>query len=344
MFDAEEFMRRGKIEPETWIYRDRPGYPIQFTGGELAISFDSNCEFAEGGRVLGELRRVATALLVRPEIEYRQTADGGLMRLEDAMSVVGGRALLVSDRSDFPFAVEPTLLLRTQEGDAYAAGLVRAELGSGGGTEAATIVAAVVDDSGEVGPVAERTVRPAGAGGASIASWGLKLDPGRHTLRVGLKAGNRAAVAPVELDVPDFDAPGLKTSSLLVFPETGAPANDDPEDPYAALTVGAMPLQPRFGNVFESTDEIQVVCVLYGGAVDTGTGKAALRTSFSFLKNGRPIAKDQPQILVTPMAVASMGPIPLSGFDPGRYVVRLEIEDQVAGKKEKREAAFEITE
>jgi GWxTD domain-containing protein len=346
MFDAAEFMRRGKLEPETWTYRDRPGYPISFTGGELKVAFDSNCEFAEGGRVLDELRRVAASLVVRPEIGYRRTADGGLMRLEDAMQVPSGGALLVSGRSDFPVALEPTLLLRTQEGEAYAAGLIRAELGAGEGTEAtATVVAAVVDDAGEVGPVAERTVRPAAvADGASIASWGLKLEPGHHTLRVGLKAGERAAVAPVELDVPDFDAPGLKTSSLLVFPETGAAPKDDPEDAYAALIVGTMPLEPRFGNVFTGADEIQVVCVLYGGEVDPATGKASLRTRFSFLKEGRPVAQDQPQILDTPMAVASVGPIPLSGFDKGSYIVRLDIEDRVANRKERREAVFEIKE
>lgn len=347
MFENDAYVREGALPPETWIYRDRPGYPISFTGGELSISFDSSCEFAEGGRVLDELRRVAVSLVVRPEIEYRRTATGGLERLENVMPVVGGRALLASGRSDFPLTAESTLLVRTREGDAYAAGLIRAELGADVDTTGAqaTVVAAAVDESGEIGDVAERKVRPAAQGdGAAIASWGMKLDPGHHTLRVGLGVGNRAAVAPVELDVPDFGAPGLKTSSLLVFPETSAPLSGDPGDAYGALTVGTMPIRPRFGNAFETADEIQVVCVLYGGAVDPGTGKAALRTRFSFLKGGRPVAQDQPQTLETPNAVASVGPVPLSGFDPGRYLVRLEIEDQVAGKKERREAAFEIKE
>jgi GWxTD domain-containing protein len=345
LFENDAYLRQGALAPETWTYRDRPGYPISFTGGALSIAFDSNCEFAEGGRVLEELRRVAASLVVRPEIGYRRSAAGGLVPLEEVLPAPSGGALLVSGRSDFPMTVEPTLLLRTQTGEAYAAGLVRAELGAEGQAGAgATLVAAVVDDSGEVRGLAERSVRPATVEGAAIASWGLKLPAGRHTVRVGMTAGGRAAVAPVTLDVPDFAAPGLTTSSLVVFPEGGAPPGDDPDDAYGALAVGTMRLRPRYGNVFKSTDAIQVVCVLYGGTVDPATGKAALRTRFSFLKGDRPVAQDQPQVFDTPNAVASVGPVPLSGFDPGRYVVRLEIEDQVAGAKERREAPFEIME
>jgi GWxTD domain-containing protein len=95
LFDNDAYVRQGALAPETWIYRDRPGYPISFTGGELSIAFDSNCEFAEGGRVLEELRRVAASLVVRPEIEYRRSAAGGLVPLEEILPAPSGGALLV---------------------------------------------------------------------------------------------------------------------------------------------------------------------------------------------------------------------------------------------------------
>ncbi len=35
------YLREGATrEPETWIYRDRPGVPFQFPGAELRIAFD----------------------------------------------------------------------------------------------------------------------------------------------------------------------------------------------------------------------------------------------------------------------------------------------------------------
>lgn len=362
-FNAAPYMQEGALRPETWTYRSRPGDPVTFTGGELRIDFDSACRFAEGGRVLEDLQRVAASLVVRPELGYERKADGHLVPLENLHAAAGAdaRALLASTRADFPLAVEPRLVLRTQTGEAYAAGLLRADLGGAGdeaspGTSPAPlrIAAAVVDASGAVGAVAERAVRPAkGPDGSEVASWGLTLKPGQQTLHVALRAGGRAAVAPVTIDVPDFNAPGLKTSTLLVYPETASPPPDasgsaaapnDPEDAYAALTLGSVRLQPRFDNVFTGADELSAVCVLYGGATDPATGKASLKARYSFLKDGRAVARGQEEAFAAPMAVASVGPVPLSSFGKGHYTVRLEIRDEVAGQAETREAPFEIRE
>jgi GWxTD domain-containing protein len=362
-FNAAPYMQEGALQPETWTYRSRPGDAVTFTGGELRINFDSACRFAEGGRVLEDLQRVAASLVVRPELGYERKADGHLVPLESLHPAAGAdaRALLASARADFPVAAEPRLLIRTQTGEAYAAGLLRADLG-GAASDAspgtppapARIAAAVVDESGGVGAVAERAVRPAkGPDGSEVVSWGLTVKPGEQTLHVALKAGDRAAVAPVTIDVPDFNAPGLKTSTLLVYPETApaspaasgaAAAPADPEDAYAALTLGSLRLQPRFDNAFTGADQLAAVCVLYGGATDPATGKASLKARYSFVKDGRAVARGEEESFATPMAVASVGPVPLSSFAKGRYTVRLEIHDEVAGKTETREAPFEIRE
>ena len=348
-FNSLPPMREGPLEPETWTYRSRPGDPASFTGGELRIAFDAACRFAEGGRVLEELRRVAASLISRPEIEYRKTAEGRLVPLEDLLRSAGGRPLIDSARADFPMEVEPRLLLRTQGGQAYAAGLVRADLRGldSAPTGGASVLVAVstVDASGATGTVSERRVRPAVVeGGATVVSWGLPLRSGHQALRVALQVGDKAAVAPVSVEVPDFESPGLKLSSLLVYPEVDRTAPADPQGPYSAFTVGPLRLEPRFGNVFTVADALQVVCVLYGGQTDPSTGKAALRARFSFLRDGRPVARGQDQAFDTPMAVASVGPVPLSGFAAGRYVVRVDAQDQVAGQAQTQEVTFEIKE
>ena len=103
-----------------------------------------------------------------------------------------------------------------------------------------------------------------------------------------------------------------------------------------------MRLRPRFGNVFAPTDALMVVATLYGAKVDAGTGQAGLRSRFSILKDGKPVARGAEDAFTTPDAVASVGPIPLSTYAPGAYVVRLDVTDAVASQTLRQEVPFEI--
>lgn len=180
-----------------------------------------------------------------------------------------------------------------------------------------------------------------GPDGAFIASYGVPLKPGRYLLRVTLRAGDKASLVTTNVDVPDYDAPGLKLGSLLVYPEGGEPP-PDAQDPYSAFSVGALRLHPRLGNVFTPADALHAVCVLYGGQADAATGKVSLRARLSFSKDGRPVATGQPETFDTASAVVSVGPVPLAGFAPGRYLAKVEAIDLVSGKSETQETAFEI--
>jgi GWxTD domain-containing protein len=349
-FDSLRPMREGSRHPETWVYRSRPGDPVAFTGGELRIALDEACRFSEGGRVLEDLRRVAEARVARPDLAYRVNADGHLARLEDLLPSkpgTGNETLLEKGQRDFPLEIEPKLLLRTQAGQAYAAGLVQGKLKPEEGATTklvGTVVTQAVPAAGPPSAVSERAFSTAARpDGTVLASYGLSLSPGRYTLRVALKlADGRASVATLPLEAPDFDAPGLKATGLVLYPDESA-SPSDPRDPFAALSMGALRLHPRFGNVFRPTDALQVVSVLCGGKADATTGKASLRARFSILKEGKPIAKGEDQILETAMAVASVGPLPLTGFLPGHYVVRLEATDASTGTAATQEASFEVS-
>jgi hypothetical protein len=85
-----------------------------------------------------------------------------------------------------------------------------------------------------------------------------------------------------------------------------------------------------------------VVATLHGGAVDPATGQAALRARFTVLKDGRPVARGAEDAFATADAVASVGPIPLSDYAPGAYVVRLDVTDKASGRTLRREAPLEI--
>lgn len=336
-YDNQQYSREGPRRPEIWIYRSRPTDAVQFVGGELSLSFDDRCRFGEGGRGLDELAAVAKRNIVRPEINYARTAEGRLAPWTEPAALT------------FPVRLEPKLLLRAKPGTAYAAGLVRvgplpnAPADASGAARSVKIKTEALDANGAVAGTAERTQSVGLEGdGTLLGSYGVPLKPGRYSLRVTASVAGGSATATVEsLEVPDFDAPQLSVGPLLVYPE-GAGGAPDPQGPYSAFTLGSTAIAPRFGNVFARADRLNVIAMLYGGKVDAAAGHAALRAAFTILKDGKPVAKGQEEVFETPMAVASVGPIPLADYAPGTYQVRLEVKDSAAGSQETREAAFEV--
>jgi hypothetical protein len=108
------------------------------------------------------------------------------------------------------------------------------------------------------------------------------------------------------------------------------------------MQLGPMRLHPRFGNVFAPSDSLMVVATLYGAKADAATGQASLRSRFSILKDGKPVARGAEDVFATPDAVASVGPIPLADYAPGSYRVRLDVTDAVTKETLRQETAFEI--
>jgi GWxTD domain-containing protein len=347
-FDSLQPMRDGARPPETWVYRSKPGDPVTFTGGELRILMDEACRFSEGGRILDDLRAVARSRIVRPGLDYTKREDGHLVTL-DALLRAAATPTAGPATADFPVALDSKLLLRTQAGVIYAAGLVKADLAGAsvqaGAPLAGTVSAEAATAAGVVAAKSQRSfATTATQGGSLIASYGLTLKPGSYTLRVTVRlSSGQGGSATAALEAPDFDAAGLHVAPLVVYPdEPGAPA--DPKDPYSALTVGPLRLRPRFGDVFNPKDALQVVSVLSGGTADPATSKPSLHARFTLLKGDRPVAKGQDQSFDTPSAVASIGPVPLAGYAAGHYLVRLEVRDSVAGTTATAERPFEIKE
>jgi len=153
----------------------------------------------------------------------------------------------------------------------------------------------------------------------------------------------KGSASTIDVDVPDFGGGTLVASPLVVYPDEPAGGGAaDPRDPLAAMLLGPLRLRPRFGNVFAPKDALMVVATLYGAKVDPATGQAALRSRYSVLKDGRPVARGGEDAFTTADAVASVGPIPLADYAPGAYVVRLDVADKVGNQTLRQEVPFEI--
>jgi hypothetical protein len=209
-----------------------------------------------------------------------------------------------------------------------------------------SVAAQAVDASGRaVASSAREGTAARQADGSVVASWGLSLKPGRYKVTVAalLPEPGQGSAAAIDVDVPDFGGGALAASPLVLYPdEPPAPGAPDPRDPYAAMQLGPMRLHPRFGNVFAPGDALMVVAALYGAKVDPATGQAALRSRFTILEEGKPVARGAEDAFASADAVASVGPIPLSDYAPGTYLVRLDVTDNVAKQTLRQEVPFEI--
>ncbi|HVO09377.1 MAG TPA: GWxTD domain-containing protein [Vicinamibacteria bacterium] len=348
-FDNMAYLREGSTrQPEAWVYRDRPGLPYHFTGAELRIEFDAECGYAEGGGILGEnLQRAAAAYVTRPDLGYARGADGHLLPLAavgaSSGASAGARALLASPRTDFPLTAELKLLTRAPRGEAYAAGLVSAPPASASGPTRLSIAAQAKDAGGQTVASTTRDVVAAEVDGAAVASWGLALKPGRYRLTVAAALPDgKGSATTVDLEVPDLGGGALVASPLVLYPDEPAAGKPDAHDPLAAFQIGAQVLRPRPGNAFTAKDALMVLAGVYGGRTDPATGQAALRSRFTILKDGKPVARGSEDVFTTADAVASVGPIQLNGFAPGAYVVRLDVNDTVARQTLRQEAPLTI--
>src|SRR5262249_38156667 len=112
----------GFRQPEVWTYKDRPGF--NFAGGQIQVPFDRQCQLPQGSGFDAQLKRPAEAKIVSPNIGFRMTADGHLVKLVDQLPKPSpAQALLKDPRQDFPVATQQKLMMRGKEGATYVGGL-----------------------------------------------------------------------------------------------------------------------------------------------------------------------------------------------------------------------------
>jgi GWxTD domain-containing protein len=334
---------------EVWTYKDRPGQT--FAAGQVQIAFEKDCQLPQGARLSEQLNKVAESKVLHPNLAYGKTPDGHIVKLVDQLPKPSpAQALLKAPRQDFPMTAQSTMMLRSPEGATYVAGLVRAtgvpHDAAAGKSAPVNVVVQALDAQGKVSVQKDRQVSGELAeDGSVLASYGMTLRPGKYTVNVGVldaKSG-KGSVSTVPVEVPD-----LTTSEVALMPlvllqgiqEGGA--TPDPKEPMADFVLGPNRLVPSFDNVFPKTGALSVIGAVYNGSKDAATGKASLNWGFSILKDGKPVAKTDEQVVESETASPSIGPVPLAGFAPGKYVVQLHVRDNVAKKDYTKDAPFEV--
>jgi hypothetical protein len=214
-------------------------------------------------------------------------------------------------------------------------------------------------------------------------SRGFSLAPGAYDVFVVVRervdpAGGRpapkATVITQRLDVPDFAAAGLTTSSIIVadrLETLSRPIEPDelPERPYV---IGRNEITPAADRLFRRNEELIVVFLIYNPFV-TSEQKFDLQVEYHFFRRGvgaadlpraaegQPPAQDgeryfnhtdpqrfNPAILGSQFDPASGHPVmagqgvPMTGFDPGEYRLAIRVMDLLAGKSIMRDVHFTV--
>jgi GWxTD domain-containing protein len=350
----------GQRAPETWTYRDKPGRT--FAGGKVSIAFDGDCRGVVD--LASQLDRVAATKVVQPNIDYRRGQDGRLVKLADQLPKdTKARALFKEPRQDFALAAQAGFL-KVADGLTALVGLVRgdaatlgvAEAGGAKSVNVSVAASAVAEDGREAGWTEQTMNAPVGPDGAFVGSFKLGLRPGRYTLKAGavdVKTG-KGSLASIPIEVPDLakvetgaDGSPRKVpsaASLILLrdvQELPSDAPPDPAHPFAAFSLGPARLVPFFGTSFRKADQLSIFYQVYDLGVDAAGTADALAT-ISILKDGKaPVARTQNPIQ-TEVGGSVIGPVPLSGYEPGKYVVQLRVSDKRSQKEVVQEAAFEI--
>ena len=195
-----------------------------------------------------------------------------------------------------------------------------------------------------------------------------RVDP------AGVQAAPKAAVMTQRLDVPDFTAPGLTTSSIIVADrlETLSRRIEPDELPERPYVIGRNEIVPAADLRFRRNEELIVVFLIYNPFV-TSEQKFDLKVEYHFFRRGtgagdsprgaegQPPAQDgeryfnhtdpqrfNPAILGSEFDPATGQPvmagqgIPMSGFEPGDYRLAVRVMDLLAGKSIMRDVHFTV--
>jgi len=339
----------GPRPKEDWVYRGEG-----FAGGETLIPFDETCSLPPEIRpgFLQQLGTLAASRVSWKGLGY-PIREGRLVALADQLPRKDPAAgLLQTSRHDFPMEAETKLMMRGNDGATYVAGLLRGDASAlttrEDGRKRLVDLNLVVEATSATGEALSGGNIPisaeVGQDGFFECAWPVTVPAGSYTVRLGVvdRASEKASVTRVGFDAPDFDGEGIVISPVVLFEEMRE-HSPEPGDPYAALTLGTNQLATRFGNVFQTSDSLNMAAFVYGARTSTETGAAALAAVFEIRNAGSEVLTRSPeQLFEKPQAVVGVGPVLLAGFPPGEYTAELLLEDRVAGTEHRATRSFSI--
>lgn len=213
-----------------------------------------------------------------------------------------------------------------------------------------TSFAVIEDKAGEIVDVKEDETTMIASGGDAYLDRSLQLDPGAYKATFGIASDGRIlASTRTAMTVEGLDPKSVGVSPLLlaskVYPLTTPP---QPMDPF---TFGGLKVVPKGDASFGTSGDLWYFVELRNpGVTDAGVPNVRVRIDIKGkTEAGRPVELKMP---MKDTAVAKLAgetnryalglALPLEGFKPGEYTMKVHVVDVVLGKEYDFEKPFRV--
>jgi GWxTD domain-containing protein len=329
----------------TWHYdpNAKAGLPdgltVKFAGGKMEASEDLEKSL--------ELAR--NRLVTNPTVMYVRSMEGRLLepRTSDpnspANQILTALRETKSTAADVPFETS-FAYFRAAAGQIYIPILyeIDASTLTWQGDESNVAVFGLVENT-EGFPMYqfdEPTKLKKASDGRTLAEIPVQLQPGKYTLYTGVRDNQTATAGTkiVELEVPDYFTGEFGMSSVVVY-NMAQETTDQAGIPGHAFQFGTVKFQPA--HHFTKDDAIGFFFFVYGlgniGGAPNITGQYIF-----YLDGARKGATKDEALQANESQAVGNAEIPLSGFEPGNYKLRIKITDHVLNKTLNEEIEFVV--
>jgi VWFA-related protein len=176
----------------------------------------------------------------------------------------------------------------------------------------------------------------------------LQVPPGRYVFRVGVREANSGLLgtAFLDLDAPDFSKAPLAMSGIMLTSASGSRVPTTSGDGSGNEFKDVLPGPPTAMRVFPANDQLAIFTEVYDNLGSTPHRVAITASVLS--DEGKVVYSnaDERRSEELKGAVGGYGytgNIPLTGFAPGRYVLRVEAKSLIGkGETVQREVEFRV--
>ncbi len=169
-----------------------------------------------------------------------------------------------------------------------------------------------------------------------------KIDLVVKDLNSGKVGVTKRAIVP-----PKFDEEGLEGSSLILSDSIDA-LDEIPEE-NEMFVLGDVRILPNFKAEFTNQMPLGIYLQVYNVALDESSLEPALSVKFTLLRDGQPLAAAVDETgestqFFSRQRVVLLKNMSLSGLEPGKYQIEIEVVDQVSDRTIKQKGTFSVVE
>ena len=184
--------------------------------------------------------------------------------------------------------------------------------------------------------------------GSQIYSKRIPLAPGTYRLNVVAKdtVGNTANTYEVALNVPHYEEDQLAASSVILADQLErVPTNSIGTGQFV---IRSSKVRPRINDVFKQNETMGIYTEFYNLGMDEKTKKPSGNIEYEVMNSDNKTVMSQTEDLTTIPNASSFlvtveKKLPLKSLPPGRYTLKLKIDDKLKNQTISPTAQFTVT-